>query len=324
MHRNTLLSIWSPSCNFNKCGLEVRPTNAAKHSTRLVFPLPTGPSNNTADPAFTASARRRRLHSVDATGINVLTSFYSSQSNNDWRYMQNKCMSYTKHRTILTSTYIHIHRTKHRTYTCKSGNYHASQTVQLYMNWTRWFIIRTERDTEYVQLTDVKETKINIHVCWHKYKHERYNTYTCNYICTLAPVPCILERRTPQTEVTSGLRSEWIMHCFVCDKFPTELQSATDAATSADWESLILLSIESYLQKPYPQTHFSKPINKSHSQCYKLNVKISKYTIKTDWKINITNNTEQKYNKMVEQREITCRNTDNTKQSACSKFCDVS
>jgi len=86
--RNTLLSIWSPSCIFNKWGLEVRPTDAARHSTRLVFPLPTGPSNNTADPAFTASARRRRLQRVDATGISVSDSFYTSQQNN---YFKNAC-----------------------------------------------------------------------------------------------------------------------------------------------------------------------------------------------------------------------------------------
>jgi len=92
--RITLLSIWSPSCIFNKWGLEVRPTDAARHSTRLVFPLPTGPSSNTADPAFTANAIRRRLDSVDATGINMSASFYSSRQNQDLKYTQTN-LSYT-------------------------------------------------------------------------------------------------------------------------------------------------------------------------------------------------------------------------------------
>jgi len=111
--RNTLLSIWSPSCIFNKWGLEVRPTDAARHSTRLVFPLPTGPSNNTADPAFTASARRRRLQQVDATGISVSDSFYASQQNNYIKmhakqtndFIYNTVLSMTTNTTSIHSAY---------------------------------------------------------------------------------------------------------------------------------------------------------------------------------------------------------------------------
>ena len=85
--------------------------------------------------------------------------------------------------------------------------------------------------------------KINISRCSFL---SRSPSVTC--FRTLAAVPCILGRRTPQTEMTSGLRSVSIMHCFVCDMLPTELQSATDGATSIDCELCLRLKIASYLQ----------------------------------------------------------------------------
>ena len=65
---HTLLSVWSPSCTFNRFGVLLLPVISARCSTSVVFPLPTGPSRSTGLPDETASARLCRLRCVESTG----------------------------------------------------------------------------------------------------------------------------------------------------------------------------------------------------------------------------------------------------------------